>query len=104
MRPIIDAHLDLAWNALSFNRDLTEPVATIRERERGLEDHPARGRGTVAFPEMRQGGVAVCLGTLLARAKGDVWPKAGFKRTDLDFATQEIASAMAQGQLAYYRE
>ena len=29
MRLIIDAHLDLAWNALSFNRDLTEPASNI---------------------------------------------------------------------------
>jgi len=103
-RAIIDAHLDLAWNALSFNRDLTEPVATIREREKGMEDSPARGRNTVAFPEMRQGAVTICLGTLLVRAKREMRPMTGFKRTDLDVATQEMASAIAQGQMAYYRE
>ena len=26
MIPIIDSHLDLSWNALSWNRDLTEPL------------------------------------------------------------------------------
>jgi membrane dipeptidase len=104
MRPIIDAHLDLAWNALSFNRDLTEPVATMREREKGMGDSPARGNCTVGFEEMRRGGVAVCVGTLLARAKREVAPSAGFKRTDLDVGTQEMASAVARGQLAYYDE
>jgi hypothetical protein len=27
---VIDGHLDLAWNALSWNRDLTLTVAEIR--------------------------------------------------------------------------
>ena len=27
---IFDAHLDLAWNALDWNRDLRLPVADIR--------------------------------------------------------------------------
>src|SRR5438477_4334049 len=100
MRPIIDAHLDLSWNALSFNRDLTQSVEQIRTRERAMDDHPARAHGTVALPEMRQGSVAVCVGTLLARAKSDVQPTAGFRRVDLDYATQDITSSIAQGQLA----
>ena len=32
---IIDWHLDLAWNALEWDRDLTRPVAEIRRREGG---------------------------------------------------------------------
>ena len=47
--------------------------------------------------------MAVCLGTLLARAKRHVQPAAGHRRTDLDYGTQGIAYAVAQGQLAYYR-
>ena len=30
---IFDAHLDLAWNAIDWNRDLRQPVAEIRRRE-----------------------------------------------------------------------
>jgi len=52
MHPIIDAHLDLSWNALSWNRDLTQPLASSRKSESAMGDHPARGRGTVALPEM----------------------------------------------------
>ena len=33
---IIDAHLDLAMNAMEWNRDLKLPVAELREREKGL--------------------------------------------------------------------
>ena len=28
-----DAHLDLAWNAIDWNRDLLQPVREIRTRE-----------------------------------------------------------------------
>ena len=40
---IFDAHLDLAMNALEWNRDLTRPVREIRERECGLTDKPGHG-------------------------------------------------------------
>jgi membrane dipeptidase len=92
---VIDSHLDLSWNALNWNRDLTLTVPEIRSLEAGM-DQKSRAANTVAFPEMRRGEVAVCLATLLARANS--------KGKDmLDFRTQEIASAMAQGQLAFYR-
>jgi membrane dipeptidase len=103
MRLIFDSHLDIAWNALSFNRDQTESVARINEREAGMGDHPARGRATCSLPEFRRAGVAVCCGTILVRAKREVQPAAGHRRHDLDFGTQSIAYATAQGQLAYYR-
>jgi hypothetical protein len=44
MRPIIDAHLDLAWNALYFNRDLLASVTQVRAAERNLTDELSRGR------------------------------------------------------------
>jgi membrane dipeptidase len=92
---VIDAHLDLSWNALNWNRDLTLTVGEIRALETGMKENN-RATNTVAFPEMRKAGVAVCLATLLARASGVAEPM-------LDYRNQEIASAMAQGQLAYYR-
>ena len=30
---VFDWHLDLAWNALEWNRDLTRSVADVRRRE-----------------------------------------------------------------------
>jgi membrane dipeptidase len=102
-RPIFDAHLDLAWNAVSFDRDLTLGVEEVRRRERGMTDEPGRGRGTVTLAELREARVAVCVGTLLARGGPEQAFKAGYKRTDLDHATQAIAYAAAHAQLAYYR-
>lgn len=92
---VIDAHLDLSWSALNWNRDLTLTVPEIRRTEMGMKEHH-RGKNTVSFPEMRKGKVAVCLATLLARSSG-------LSEALLDYRSPELASAMAHGQLAYYR-
>jgi membrane dipeptidase len=92
---VIDAHLDLSWNALNWNRDLTLGVSEIRQLELGLKE-ANRGTNTVSFPELRKGEVAVSLATVLARASNR-------QETRLDYRNQQIAYAMAQGQLAYYR-
>lgn len=92
---IIDAHLDLAWNALQWNRNIQHSVYTIRTGESNLSG-PGRGQGTVALPEMRQGRVALCFATLLARSTGRAIQ-------NLDFSSPFQAYAVAQGQLAYYQ-
>lgn len=92
---LIDAHLDLAMNALQWNRDLTRSVYTIRTTEQQIAGK-GRGHGTVAFPEMRQGRVALSFATVIARSTGRPIP-----HIDYDHPSQ--AFAMAQGHLAYYR-
>jgi membrane dipeptidase len=91
---IIDAHLDLAWNALQWNRDIQHSVYTIRTAESNLSG-AGRGQGTVALPEMRRGRVALCFATLLARSTGR-------PIQNLDYSSPYQAYAAAQGQLAYY--
>jgi membrane dipeptidase len=93
---ILDAHLDLAMNALEWNRDLTRPIDEIRDRERGLTDKPDRGRGTVSFREMRRGGVGLCVATQIARYVAPDNPLPGWH-------SPEQAWATTQGQLAWYR-
>lgn len=104
MRPIFDAHLDLSYNAVQWNRDLTVTLDELNAAESGMKDHPSRGRAAVSFPEMRRARVDLCVGTVLARAKSNVCPTEGFSRHDLDHRTQSMAYAVAQGQLAYYRQ
>ena len=101
--PIIDAHLDLAWNALSFNRDLTRSVEEVRRSEQGMTDEPSRGRNTLTLSELRRASIPVCVATLLARGGPEQPSRSAYKRTDLDHASQSIAHAAAHGQLAYYR-
>ncbi len=93
---IFDAHLDLGMNALEWNRDLTRPLAEIRAREAGKTDKVDRGRGTVSFPEMRKGGVGLCVATLIGRYVKPSNPRPGWH-------SPEIAWAQTQGQLAWYR-
>jgi membrane dipeptidase len=93
---ILDAHLDLSMNALEWNRDLTRPIAEIRQRERGMDDKRDRGNGTVCFPEMRRGRVGLCVATQIAR-----WVKPSNPRVGWHSAEQ--AWAQTQGQLAWYR-
>jgi membrane dipeptidase len=92
---IIDAHLDHGWNALQWNRNLLDPVYTIRRREAGRPG-VAMGNGTVGFPEMREGRIALCFATLLARSTGSPEPH-------IDYDTAFQANAIAKAQLAYYR-
>jgi membrane dipeptidase len=103
MRPLFDAHLDLSWSALYFNRDLLQSVAEVRRSEAGLTDELSRGRNTVTLPELRHAKVAVCIATLMARSGPDSLPTPALRRNDLDYAQQRIAYSHAQGQLAYYR-
>ncbi len=94
---ILDAHLDLAMNALEWNRDLSRPVEEIRAREQHLTDKPDRGRGTVSFAEMRRGGIGLCVATQIARHVRPPNRLPGWH-------SPEQAWAMTQAQLAWYRE
>lgn len=103
-RRLIDAHLDLSWSALSWNRDLTRSINEIRATENSMTDDDARGHNTVSLPELRRANVCICLGTVLCRAKDNVIPKAGFRRTDLDVFDQKLAYGIGRGQVAYYEQ
>jgi membrane dipeptidase len=91
-----DAHLDLSINALApYNRDLRMPVHEIRHREQGMTDIKGRAAGAVAFPEMRKGGIGLCVATQIAGCMRGAWPFAGW-------ASPEQAWAESQAQLSWY--
>jgi membrane dipeptidase len=96
-RLIFDVHLDLAWNAIEYNRDQRWTQERLRRREIGMSDHVFRSRSTVCFPEMRRGNVGLCVATQLARYVPYFGRLPGF-------ASPEQAWAETQGQLAWYRE
>lgn len=93
---IIDAHLDLSMNAMEWNRDLRLPVAAIRKREEGMTDKPDRAKGTVAFPELRKGGIGLVVATQIARyvAPDNALP---------GWHSPQQAWAQTQAQLAWYK-
>jgi membrane dipeptidase len=93
---IVDGHLDIAMNAMEWNRDLRWSVKEIRESEAQLTDKPDRAKGTVSFGEMRKGNLFLCFATQIARVvKPGSWIPGWF--------SQEQAWAQTQGQLAWYR-
>lgn len=91
---IFDGHLDLAWNAIDYKRDLLASVADIRASEQGRTE-PSYGANTVSIPAMRGARIGVCVATLLARLHRPGNPMFGY-------ATAEACYAVAKGQLAYY--
>ncbi|HEY3967921.1 MAG TPA: membrane dipeptidase [Planctomycetaceae bacterium] len=92
---IFDAHLDMAWNALEWNRNLEWPVHKIREFEKqftGINPGP----NTVSWHALREGRVGITISTLL--------PRLHRKDKALShYQSREAAYASAYGQLYYYK-
>ena len=93
---IIDAHLDLAMNAMEWNRDLTKDIEEIRDLEKGMTDKPDRAKGTVSLPELRKGKIGLVVATQIARyvAPGSSMP---------GWHSPEQAWAQTQAQVAWYK-
>jgi len=93
---IFDAHLDLAMNAMEWNRDLTWSVENIRKSEAGMSDKPDREKNTVSLDAMRKGNIGICVATQIAR-----YVKKDSKLPGWNSPHQ--AWAQTQGQLAWYK-
>jgi len=93
---IIDAHLDLAMNAMEWNRDLRLPVADINAREKGMTDKPDREKATTSLPELRKGNIGLVVATQIARFVGEGNPLPGWH-------SPQQAWAQTQAQLAWYK-
>jgi membrane dipeptidase len=92
---LFDAHLDLALNAVDWNRNLEYSIAEMRAAEQGMTE-PGRGTNTVSFGELKKAGVRLCVSTLLARREPNVDHSFGW-------TTYETCYAMAHAHLAWYR-
>ena len=92
---IVDAHLDIAHNALKWDRDLLQPIAEIREAEAGMTQK-GRGMNVVNFAELRRGGIGLFFVTVHCRL-------ASMGNRFSGVRTQDIAYAGCMGELAYYR-
>lgn len=63
---IVDAHQDLAWNILTFDRDYSLSAAETRQRERGGEAPIHNGDTLLGWPDYQRGRVAIIFATLFA--------------------------------------
>ena len=93
---IIDAHLDLSMNAMEWNRDLRNDVATLRRLEQGMTDKPDRAKATVSFPDLRKGNIGIVVATQIAR-----YVKSDSKIPGWN--SPEQAWAQTQAQIAWYK-
>lgn len=99
---IFDMHLDLAMNALVYNRDIRWSLERIRRWEHitflasDRKDKVDRGNNTVCLPEMRRGRIGLCVATLVGRYSPYFHKLPGWN-------SPEQAWAHTEGQLAWYR-
>jgi membrane dipeptidase len=94
---IVDAHLDLAFNALRDGRDVRLPLDELRRAEGTPEK--ARGTALVTLPELRHAGVGLVFGTLFAAPA----TYGSFKPGEpLVYTNPEEAFRVAMDQLDYY--
>ena len=95
---IVDAHLDLAHNALKYGRDPRLSLETLRARE---EPDLERGVATVSLAALRAGGVRIIFGTLFTAPLATALRFGSDAR--LTYRTPDEAHRVALAQLDYYR-
>jgi membrane dipeptidase len=96
---VVDAHEDIAYNALNYGRDYRRPTAETRRLETDVETLERRGRATVGLPDSLLGRVAVVFATLFVAPAAGNEDKPWAKMT---YRTPREAYAQAMKQLDYY--
>ena len=95
---IVDAHLDLAYGALRFGRDLQKDVETIRRQE--AKTKRPNGTITVTIPELLEANFGLVFGTLFAMpARNNRLPD----NQRLVYEDADGAYQIAGEELDYYR-
>lgn len=93
---LVDAHIDLAYNAVVLERDLTQPVEEIRAAE-GVPPPHQQGVCLVSLPALLAGEVAVVGSSIF------VAPATKSKQEPQSYRTPEEAHRFGSAQLDYYR-
>jgi membrane dipeptidase len=96
---VIDAHEDLAWNALNFGRDYRRSVEETRRLESESQIPTWNGETMIGWPEWVEGRVALVFSTLFAaplRWQEGPWDK-------LCYVDQEQAHNLYVDQWEYYQ-
>jgi membrane dipeptidase len=92
---IVDAHEDLALNALSHGRDLLRPVI---ERRKSESPDDERGGATTSFPDLIQGNVKIVFATLWVNPRGSPFSMKPW------YISADEAHVQAMEQLDYYNK
>jgi membrane dipeptidase len=93
---IVDAHLDLAYNALRHGRRIRLPLDEARQLE---SPDSRRGRLTVTLPALRQGGVGLAFATIFVSPQGGTFVEPDDPVT---YRTPDEAHRLAIAQIDFY--
>ncbi len=96
--PIIDGHIDLAWNYCALNRFFIDSIEK-KQIEENKYIIAQEGKCSVGFPEMRRGNVRILFGTIWVETKESLYPSVGPK-----YHSMVEAKLFAQRQFQYYRK
>ena len=96
---IVDAHEDIAYNALVGKRDLRMSVADKRKADPGDGGQGREGLATVGLPDLIKGNVVAVFATLYVSPVRSAF--GGENR--IGYSTPQEAEKMARDQLDYYR-
>jgi membrane dipeptidase len=100
MTYIIDAHQDIAYNALTFNRDIRLSAYEVRKKEQGTQiPEWNNGDATVGWPEFQDGEIAVIFATLFVAP----WNHKGGDWDTQSYITPQQATVLYHDQIDYYR-
>lgn len=96
---VIDAHLDIAYNATVLKRDISQTVEAIREHERHTPP-PDRNAGVsmISWPTLIDGRIAVVGGSIFVEPYQKPYP-----RMTATYRTPDEAHQQGIEQLDYYR-
>jgi membrane dipeptidase len=96
---VVDAHEDLAWNILTFQRDYLRPVAETRRLEIGSEAVQENGESCIGYPEWIEGKVAIVFATLFAAPRRSTL---GAVKGESSYSTTEEAYTLYKQQIDTY--
>ena len=95
---IIDAHLDLAYNALNWQRDLHRAAHYTRWHERGTPAQKHNGHATVGLPDLIRGRVGLVFGTIFCQPRSHQ-----MSPTEITYTDEQEAHIQGMAQLDFYR-
>ncbi len=93
---VVDAHEDIAWNALTLGRDVCRSALDTRRLEHGTDASKRYGLCMVGLPEWLDGNVALVFGTIFVMPAHRGLPEPH------TYANPEQAHRLGQAQLDFY--
>jgi membrane dipeptidase len=94
---LVDAHLDLAYNAVCLGADLRLPLDQLRSSEAGRRAAERAETSTVSLPAIRDADIRLVFGTLFVQKQ-----TALFNLIGPAYTTPEEANVQGWDQLRYY--